>query len=67
MVQINRRTIVVHDDTYETLKSFGTVAESFDDVIWKLINRAVSDLDSYHGPQGQKAARAASTIGRSKQ
>lgn len=37
MVQKNHRTIVVKDNTYEALKHLGTVTESFDSVISKLI------------------------------
>jgi predicted CopG family antitoxin len=56
LTQKNHRTIVVRDDTYETLKHLGTVTESFNDVILKLIQKAVSAQDSFHGAEGQTAA-----------
>jgi predicted CopG family antitoxin len=42
MKQKNRKTIMITEDTYETLKNLGTVTESFNDVIWRLIQKAVS-------------------------
>ena len=56
MVQLNRKIIVVHDDLYEELKRLGTVTESFNDVIWKLIQKAASGHDSFQGLEGQKTA-----------
>jgi predicted CopG family antitoxin len=45
MVQQNHRTIVVSDRNYETLRNLGTITDSFNDVISKLLEN-----------QNQKAA-----------
>jgi predicted CopG family antitoxin len=39
MVQQTRKTIVVTGETFETLKGLGTVTESFNDVILRLIEK----------------------------
>jgi predicted CopG family antitoxin len=39
MAQKNYRTIVIKEPTYEALKLLGTVTESFDSVISKLIQK----------------------------
>ena len=39
MVQLGRKTIVVTQETYETLKHMGAVTESFEDVILRLIEQ----------------------------
>jgi hypothetical protein len=57
------RNIVVHDDLYEELKKFGTVTESFNDVIWKLVNKAASGQSSSQGPADQVAATGPQRLG----
>jgi predicted CopG family antitoxin len=54
MVQQNRKTIVVTDKT-ETLRSLGTVTESFNDVICRLIQKAATGQSSFEGHIGQSA------------
>jgi hypothetical protein len=56
MAQKSFKTIVVHDDLYDELRRLGTVTESFNDVIWKLINKAASGQSSFQGPADQKTA-----------
>lgn len=58
MVQKNRKTIVVTEQTFETLRSLGTVTESFNDVIKRLIQnqKAASAQDSLEGTKGRIAA-----------
>jgi predicted CopG family antitoxin len=60
--RINFRTIVMHQDTYDTLKTLGDVTESFDLVIRRLIEtdkhmRRVEELE-------KKAAMGDSLAGR---
>ena len=40
MVQQSRKTIVVTPETFETLRNLGTVTESFNDVILRLIEKS---------------------------
>ena len=40
MVQQSRKTIVVTPETFDTLRSLGTVTESFNDVILRLIEKS---------------------------
>ena len=40
MVQQSRKTIVVTGETFETLRNLGTVTESFNDVILRLIEKS---------------------------
>jgi hypothetical protein len=54
MVQKSYRTIVIHAETYDELKRLGTVTESFNDVIWKLI---ASGAGSSQGSTGQNARK----------
>jgi hypothetical protein len=42
MVQQSRKTIVVTERNFETLRKMGTVTESFNDVITRLIEKAMS-------------------------
>jgi predicted CopG family antitoxin len=56
MTQKNRKTIMVTEETYDTLKDLGTLTESFNDVIWKLIRKAASAQDSFDGTKGEMAA-----------
>ena len=42
MVQKSRKNISIYDDTYETLRHMGSVTESFDSVVRKLIEKAAS-------------------------
>jgi predicted CopG family antitoxin len=56
MTQKNRKTIMVSEDTYDSLRNLGTVAESFNDVITRLIQKAASAQDSLEGTKGRIAA-----------
>lgn len=58
MVQKNRKTIVVTEQTFETLRSLGTVTESLNDVISRLIEnqKAASAQDSFYGTKGEMTA-----------
>ena len=42
MVQKGRKNISIYDDTYETLRHMGSITESFDSVVRKLIEKAPS-------------------------
>jgi Putative antitoxin len=55
MVQQNHKTIVVSERNYETLRNLGTITESFNDVISKLLEKAASGQSSFEGPIGQTA------------
>jgi predicted CopG family antitoxin len=55
MVQQNRKTIVVTEKTFETLRSLGTVTESFNDVITRLIQKAATGQSSFEGHISQSA------------
>ena len=39
MTQLGRKTIVPTEETYETLKHMGSLTESFEDVILRLIEQ----------------------------
>ena len=45
---------MVTGETYDSLKNLGTVTESFNDVIWRLIQKAVSGQQSFDGSAGQQ-------------
>jgi predicted CopG family antitoxin len=55
-MQRNHRVIVIRNETYETLRHLGTVTESFNDVISRLIQKAASAQDSFQGAEGRTAA-----------
>jgi predicted CopG family antitoxin len=55
MVQQSRKTIVVTERNFETLRKMGTVTESFNDVITRLIEKAASGQSSFEGHIGQSA------------
>jgi predicted CopG family antitoxin len=55
MAQKSFKTIVIHEETYEELKKLGNVTESFNDVIWKLIDKAATGSGSFQGHTGQVA------------
>jgi Putative antitoxin len=55
LVQRNHKTIVVTEQTYETLKHMGTVTESFNDVILKLIENTATSQSSLQGHTGRAA------------
>ena len=56
MVQKGRKNISIYDDTYETLRHMGSVTESFDSVVRKLIEKAASSQQPLDGSGGQTAA-----------
>jgi predicted CopG family antitoxin len=62
-MQKNYKTIVVRSETYHTLRHLGTVTESFNDVISRLIKKAASGHDSFQGLDGQKTAAPRSPKG----
>jgi predicted CopG family antitoxin len=64
MAQLNRKTIVIHNDLYEELKRLGTVTESFNDVIWKLIQKAASGRRVPEKNSSQTAAALMRSEGR---
>jgi predicted CopG family antitoxin len=55
MVQKSFKTIVIHEETYEELRKLGNVTESFNDVIWKLIDKTATGQSSFQGHAGQTA------------
>jgi Putative antitoxin len=57
MVQQNRKTIVVTERNFETLRKMGNVTESFNDVITRLIEKAAMSGQSLAGV-GQSTATA---------
>jgi predicted CopG family antitoxin len=63
MVQQSRKTIVVTEQIFETLRKMGTVTESFNDVITRLIQnqKAAMSGQSLAGSSQNKAARLQST------
>ena len=65
MVQQSRKTIVVTEHTFETLRKMGTVTESFNDVIARLIQnqKAAMSGQSLAGSSQNKAAAPLSTNG----
>jgi hypothetical protein len=56
MVQQSRKTIVVTERNFETLRKMGTVTESFNDVITRLIEKAMSGQQPLDGSAGQTVA-----------
>jgi predicted CopG family antitoxin len=71
MVQQNRKTIVVTERNFETLRKMGTVTESFNDVITRLIEsqsqnqKAAMSGQSLAGVSQSTAAALQSTNSRS--
>jgi predicted CopG family antitoxin len=63
MVQQNRRTIVVTEQNFEALRKMGTVTESFNDVITRLIEnqKAAMSGQSLAGVSQSIAAASIST------
>jgi predicted CopG family antitoxin len=50
---------MITEKTYDTLKNLGTVTESFNDIIWKLIQnekKAVSGQQPFNGSASQDTA-----------
>jgi hypothetical protein len=56
MVQQSRKTIVVTEQNFETLRKMGTVTESFNDVISRLIQKAMLGQQPLVGSAGQNTA-----------
>ena len=50
MVQQTRKTIVVTGETFETLRNLGTVTESFNDVILRLIEKSKAKESEERSP-----------------
>jgi predicted CopG family antitoxin len=55
MVQQTRKTIVVTGETFETLRSLGTVTESFNDVILRLIEKSKANESKQQKGKGSPA------------
>jgi hypothetical protein len=55
MVQKSFKTIVITDQTYDSLRKLGNVTESFNDVILKLIEKTATSQSSFDGRTGRIA------------